>query len=96
MPAFAGTVRRVSERAAGGLCPANRRSCCQKAYFFFAAFFFVAFFFVAFFLAAFFLVAIMDLHVGLIRGASIYMLDGNASKRYARASISGVRRTFLE
>jgi hypothetical protein len=57
-----------------------------KAYFFFAAFF-VAFFLAAFlagFLAAFFLVAIMDLHVGLIRGASIYMVDRIASKGYAR------------
>ena len=60
-----------------------------KAYFFFAAFF-VAFFLAAFlagflaFFAAFFLVAIMDLHVGLIRGASIYMVDRIASKGYAR------------
>ncbi len=53
----------------------SRRSCCSKAYFFFAAFFFVAFFF-----AAFFLVAIVCLHVGLNPGASIYMLDGIASK----------------
>jgi len=30
------------------------------------------------------LVAIMDLHVGLIRGASIYMVDRIASKGYAR------------
>ena len=59
----------------------------QKAYFFLAAFFLVAFFFVAFLLAAFFLVAIMDLHVGLIRGASIYMVDGNASKGYARGRV---------
>ena len=97
MPACAGTVRRVFRTGGWRIFKStNRRSCCQKAYFFFAAFFFVAFFFVAFFLAAFFLVAIMDLHVGLIRGASIYMLDGNASKRYARASISGVRCTFLQ
>jgi hypothetical protein len=30
------------------------------------------------------LVAMMDLHVGLIRGASIYMVDRIASKGYAR------------
>jgi hypothetical protein len=64
-----------------------------KAYFFFAAFFatfFLAAFlagFLAAFFAAFFLVAMMDLHVGLIRGASIYMVDRNASKGYARARL---------
>jgi len=48
---------------------ASRRFIRQRAYFFFEAFFF-----------AFFLVAMMDLHVGLIRGLSIYTLDGIASK----------------
>jgi hypothetical protein len=38
------------------------------------------------------LVAIMDLHVGLIRGASIYMVDGNASKGYARGRAFKVDR----
>ena len=74
-----------------------------KAYFFFAAFF-VAFFLAAFlagflaFFAAFFLVAIMDLHVGLIRGASIYMVDRIASKGYARELMTrrDARVAFLD
>jgi len=78
-------VSKLSERAAGVFRLQPPFRLLEGSYFFFAAFFFVAFFF-----AAFFLVAILDLHVGLIRGASIYMVDGNASKLYATRRVHRV------
>jgi hypothetical protein len=98
---FRGHSRWLSEHAAGNLSINRPPFLLPKAYFFFAAFFatfflaafFLAGFFAAFF-AAFFLVAMMDLHVGLIRGASIYMVDRIASKGYARARL--IRRRVIE
>jgi hypothetical protein len=90
---FRGHSQWLSEHAAGNLSINRPLFLLPKAYFFFAAFFatfFLAAFlagFLAAFFAAFFLVAMMDLHVGLIRGASIYMVDRIASKRYARARL---------
>jgi hypothetical protein len=78
VPAFAGTVFEAFRTGGWSLSISTAVPAAQRLYFFFAAFFFVAFFF-----AAFFLVAILDLHVGLIRGGSIYMVDGIASKLYA-------------
>jgi hypothetical protein len=97
---FRGHSQWLSEHAAGNLSINRPLFLLPKAYFFFAAFFatfFLAAFlagFLAAFLAAFFLVAIMDLHVGLIRGASIYMVDRNASKGYAHARL--IRSEVIE
>jgi hypothetical protein len=76
VPACAGTV--FEERGSVGDPEVfrPRSPAASKAYFFFAAFFFVAFF-----LAAFFFVAIVVLHVGLVRGRSIYTKSQITSKR---------------